>query len=127
MPRGDHRDGCAVGRGGRGRDRRAPQRWRRHTRALSLATGLIKNANSVCLNGRPLQTDLQHRLDHPVRLANDANCLALSEAVDGAARDAHTVFSVILGTGIGGGIVIDKQMMVGANAIAGEWGHNPLP
>jgi fructokinase len=95
--------------------------------ALSLATGLIKNANSVCLNGKPLQVDLERRLERPVRMANDANCLALSEAVDGAGRNAEVVFGVILGTGTGGGIAINRQVLTGANAIAGEWGHNPLP
>ena len=95
--------------------------------ALSLATGRVKNANSTCLNGRPLREDLQRRLGRDVRLANDANCFALSEAVDGAARGAGMVFGVILGTGVGGGIVIDRRVVTGANAIAGEWGHNPLP
>lgn len=95
--------------------------------AVSLLTGLIKNANSVCLNDRPLQADLEARLGRPVRMANDANCLALSEAVDGAGRDADVVFGVILGTGTGGGIAIGRRVLTGANAIAGEWGHNPLP
>ena len=95
--------------------------------ALSLATGRVKNANSTCLNGQPLQEDLQRRLGREVRLANDANCFALSEAVDGAARGAAIVFGVILGTGVGGGMVIDRRAVTGANAIAGEWGHNPLP
>ncbi|MEJ2632794.1 MAG: ROK family protein [Acidihalobacter sp.] len=95
--------------------------------AISRVTGLIKNANSVCLIGKPLQADLEHRLGRPVRLSNDANCLALSEAVDGAGRDAELVFGVILGTGIGGGIAIGRRVLTGANAIAGEWGHNPLP
>ena len=95
--------------------------------AISLATRLVKNANSTCLNGRPLKGDLETALGREVRLANDANCFALSEAVDGAARGARVVFGVILGTGVGGGIVIDRQVHVGANAIAGEWGHNPLP
>jgi fructokinase len=95
--------------------------------ALSLADGRIKNANSTCLNGRPLREDLEERLDRPVRLANDANCFALSEAVDGAARDAEVVFGVILGTGVGGGVVVRQRLVTGANAIAGEWGHNPLP
>ena len=95
--------------------------------AESLASGLIKNANSTCLIGRPLRADLQQRLGREVRLANDANCFALSEAVDGAGRNAGSVFGVILGTGVGGGIVIGRQVLVGANAIAGEWGHNPLP
>lgn len=95
--------------------------------ALSLATGLIKNANSTCLNGRPLKQDLEEALQREVRLANDANCLALSEAHDGAAAGAASVFGVILGTGVGGGIVIDGKVLNGANSIAGEWGHNPLP
>src|SRR5687768_980092 len=95
--------------------------------ALSLATGRVKNANSTCLNGRALKQDLEHRLGREVRLANDANCFALSEAIDGAARDARVVFGVILGTGVGGGIVVDRRVLQGANAIAGEWGHNPLP
>ena len=90
-------------------------------------TGLVKNANSVWLNGRPLQGDLEGRLERPVRLMNDANCFALSEAADGAAAGAHVVFGVILGTGVGGGIVVDGQVLSGANLIAGEWGHNPLP
>lgn len=95
--------------------------------AVSLVSGLIKNANSVCLNGKPLQADLERRLERPVRMANDANCLALSEAVDGAGRDAEVVFGVIIGTGTGGGIAIGRGVLTGANAIAGEWGHNPLP
>lgn len=95
--------------------------------AESLATGLIKNANSTCLIGRPLRHDLQQLLDREIRLANDANCFALSEAIDGAGRDARCVFGIILGTGVGGGIVIGRQLWAGGNAIAGEWGHNPLP
>ena len=95
--------------------------------AESLANGLIKNANSTCLIGRPLRRDLQAVLQRQVRLANDANCFALSEAIDGAGRDAGIVFGAILGTGVGGGIVIDRRVLTGANAIAGEWGHNPLP
>ena len=95
--------------------------------AESLRSGLIKNANSTCLIGQPLHHDLQTLLRREVRLANDANCFALSEAIDGAGRDVETVFGVILGTGVGGGIVIRRQVLVGANAIAGEWGHNPLP
>jgi len=90
-------------------------------------TGLVKNANSVWLNGRPLGRDLEARLDRPVRIMNDANCFAISEATDGAAAGAHVVFGVILGTGVGGGIVVDGQILMGANLIAGEWGHNPLP
>lgn len=95
--------------------------------ATSLATGRMKNANSTCLNGRALREDLERRLGREVRMANDANCFALSEAVDGAARDAAVVFGVILGTGVGGGIVVDRHVVTGANAVAGEWGHNPLP
>jgi fructokinase len=90
-------------------------------------TGLVKNANSVWLNGRPLGRDLEERLGRPVRLMNDANCFALSEATDGAGAGAHVVFGVILGTGVGGGVVVDGRCLVGANLIAGEWGHNPLP
>ncbi|MCP5267641.1 MAG: ROK family protein [Zoogloeaceae bacterium] len=95
--------------------------------AESTQTGLIRNANSTCLIGKPLRRDLQTLLQREIRLANDANCFALSEAVDGAGADATSVFGVILGTGVGGGIVIGKQVLTGANAIAGEWGHNPLP
>lgn len=95
--------------------------------ALSAVTGLVKNANSTWLNGKPLLGDLQNVLQREVRLANDANCFALSEAIDGAAAGAETVFGVILGTGVGGGIVIRGRVLTGANAIAGEWGHNPLP
>ncbi len=94
---------------------------------VSQATGLIKNANSVWLNGRPLLEDLQRRLGRAIGLANDANCFALSESMDGAAAGAHVVFGVIIGTGTGGGIVVDRQVVVGVNAIAGEWGHNPMP
>ncbi len=93
----------------------------------SAQSGLIKNANSTCLIGKPLKRDLQALLQREVRLANDANCFALSEAVDGAAAGAEVVFGVILGTGVGGGIVVRGELLVGANAIAGEWGHNPLP
>lgn len=95
--------------------------------AESLANGLIKNANSTCLIGRPLQQDLRARLGREIRLANDANCFALSEAIDGSGQGAEIVFGVILGTGVGGGIVVDRRVRTGANAIAGEWGHNPLP
>lgn len=95
--------------------------------ALSPATGRIKNANSAWLIGRPLDRDLELRLDRLVRLANDANCFAVSEAVDGAGAGVRLVFGVILGTGVGGGIAIDGRSLRGANAIAGEWGHNPLP
>jgi len=95
--------------------------------AISPATGLVKNANSTWLNGKPFDRDLEQALERPVRLANDANCFALSEAVDGAGADARVVFGVIAGTGIGGGIVVDRKLLTGPNAIAGEWGHNPLP
>jgi fructokinase len=94
---------------------------------ISSTSGLVKNANSVWLNGRPMDRDLAAILARPVRFANDANCFALSEATDGAAHDARCVFGIIVGTGTGGGIVIDGRVLVGANAIAGEWGHNPLP
>src|SRR6266567_2471870 len=90
-------------------------------------TGLVKNANSTWLNGRPLERDLVARLGRVVRVMNDANCFALSEATDGAAAGAPVVFGVILGTGVGGGIVVDGRCLAGANLIAGEWGHNPLP
>ena len=95
--------------------------------ALSLVTGKVKNSNSVCLIGRSLKEDLEKALGREVRLANDANCFALSEAVDGAAQGEQVVFGVILGTGVGGGIVVNGEALTGANAIAGEWGHNPLP
>ena len=98
-----------------------------HPGAISPASGLIKNANSTRLNGRPLKADLERALGREVRLANDANCLAISEASDGAAAGCAIVFGVILGTGVGGGVVIDGKGLVGAQAIAGEWGHNPLP
>jgi fructokinase len=95
--------------------------------AISPATGLVKNANSIWLNGRPLHADLETALGRPIRLANDANCFALSEAVDGAAVGARVVFGVIVGTGTGGGIVVERRVLTGPNSIAGEWGHNPLP
>ncbi len=95
--------------------------------AVSPATGLMKNANSVWLNGRPLAADLERRLDRRLRFANDADCFALSEARDGAAAGARAVFGVIVGTGTGGGLVVDGRIWTGPNAIAGEWGHNPLP
>ncbi len=95
--------------------------------AVSPATGLVKNANSTWLNGRPLVQDLSARLGREVRCANDANCFALSEAVDGAGADGRLVFGVILGTGVGGGLVFERRAWSGPNAIAGEWGHNPLP
>jgi fructokinase len=95
--------------------------------ALSRVTGLVKNANSTWLIGRPLKHDLERALGREVRLENDANCFALSEATDGAGAGARVVFGVILGTGVGGGLVVDGRLLVGRNAIAGEWGHNPLP
>ena len=95
--------------------------------ALSASTGLVKNANSTWLIGRAFDRDVARALDRPVRVMNDANCFALSEAIDGAGRGAHVVFGVILGTGTGGGIVIDGQVLEGRHRIAGEWGHNPLP
>src|ERR1035441_7720779 len=91
------------------------------------STGLVKNANSTWLNGRPLERDLGVALGRPVRCANDANCLAVSEATDGAAAGARLVFAVILGTGCGGGIAVDGNVHVGPNGLGGEWGHNPLP
>jgi fructokinase len=95
--------------------------------AISPATGLVKNANSVWLNGRHLAEDLVGALGRPVRLANDANCFALSEAHDGAAANSPVVFGVIVGTGTGGGVVVHGRVLTGPNAVAGEWGHNPLP
>jgi fructokinase len=95
--------------------------------AISPASGLVKNANSTWLNGRPMADDLPRLLARPVRFENDANCFALSEATDGAAQGATVAFSVILGTGTGGGLVVAGRALTGANAIAGEWGHNPLP
>ncbi len=95
--------------------------------ALSRVTGLVKNANSTWLIGKPLKSDLETLLGREVRLENDANCFALSEATDGAGAGAAVVFGVILGTGVGGGIVAHGRLLGGANAIAGEWGHNPLP
>jgi fructokinase len=95
--------------------------------SVSPATGLVRGANSTVLNGQPLQSDLQKLLDRPVLLQNDANCLAASEAVDGAGAGNEVVFAVILGTGVGGGIAIGGQARLGHNAMAGEWGHNPLP
>jgi fructokinase len=95
--------------------------------AVSPATGLIKNANSTRLIGHTLDRDLATALGRPVRVANDANCFAVSEATDGAAAGAEVVFGVILGTGVGGGIAVKGRPLLGANAIAGEWGHNPLP
>jgi predicted NBD/HSP70 family sugar kinase len=95
--------------------------------APSLVTGKIKNSNSTWLIGKPLKEDLEDTLSREVRVANDANCFALSEAVDGAGQGARVVFGVILGTGVGGGIVVDGKVLTGPNAIAGEWSHNPLP
>ena len=94
---------------------------------LSPATGVVKNANSTMLIGRPLDQDLEAVLGRPVRLANDANCFAVSEAADGAGAGHHVVFGVILGTGVGGGVVVGGRILTGRNAVAGEWGHNPLP
>ena len=95
--------------------------------SISPQTGRVQNANSIWMNGRDFQNDVDQALKRPVRLANDANCFALSEATDGAARDAGIVFGVILGTGCGGGIVVNRKLLVGPHNIAGEWGHNPLP
>ena len=95
--------------------------------AISRATGRLKNSNSVCLNGQPLIEDLERMLKRPVRMANDADCFALSEASDGSAAGLPVIFGVILGTGVGGGIVVNGRLLQGPNAIAGEWGHNPLP
>ncbi len=95
--------------------------------AISPATGLVKNANSTWLNGQPFAEDLERMLERPVRFANDANCLALSEATDGAAANAEIVFGIILGTGVGGGLVVRSAAVIGANAVGGEWGHNMLP
>jgi fructokinase len=95
--------------------------------AISQSTGLVKNANTICLIGNNLSTDLKNTLNRPVKIENDANCFALSEALDGAAESANCVLAVILGTGVGGGWVINKKLHLGSNAIAGEWGHNPLP
>jgi fructokinase len=95
--------------------------------ALSRVTGLVKNANSTWLIGKALKADLEKALQREIRLANDANCFALSEATDGAGKGAAVVFGVILGTGVGGGIVVHGKVLGGPNAIAGEWGHNPLP
>jgi fructokinase len=95
--------------------------------AISPSTGLVKNANSAWLIGQPLQTDLERLLERPVRVANDANCFAISEATDGAAEGSEVVFGVIVGTGVGGGITVKGRIISGPNRIAGEWGHNPLP
>ncbi len=103
---------CAVGAGTPG--------------AVEPSTGLMKNCNSTWLNGRPLLADLINRLGDRVRVANDADCFALSESVDGAASGARTAFGVVLGTGVGGGIVVDGRLLQGCNGIAGEWGHTPI-
>ena len=95
--------------------------------SASRATGLLRGSNSVCMNGMPVKRDIEARLARPIAMANDANCFALSEASDGAGRGAAVVFGVILGTGVGGGFVIDGRVLEGINGIAGEWGHNPLP
>jgi fructokinase len=95
--------------------------------SLSPQTGLIRNSNSTVLNGKLLDRDISRLLNRPVRLENDANCFALSEATGGAAREAKSVFGVILGTGVGGGLIVDGHVLTGRNRIAGEWGHNPIP
>jgi len=95
--------------------------------AISPATGLLKNSNSVCMNAKPFYEDLSRVLNRDIRIANDANCFALSEATDGAAADEGVVFGVIAGTGTGAGVVVKGHVLGGPNAIAGEWGHNPLP
>lgn len=95
--------------------------------SVSRVSGRVKNSNSVCLNGQPLHQDLEARLERPLRFANDADCFALSEAVDGAGRGAAVVFGVIAGTGTGAGVVVNGQLLHGPNGISGEWGHNPLP
>jgi fructokinase len=95
--------------------------------AISSRTGLMKNSNSTVLNGRALDHDLSHLLERPIRIENDANCFALSESIDGAGHGQPVVFGVILGTGVGGGVVVDQKLVAGRNRIAGEWGHNPLP
>ncbi|MCB2056179.1 MAG: ROK family protein [Geminicoccaceae bacterium] len=98
-----------------------------HCGAIAPATGLMQNANATFLDGRPFDRDLMQRLRRPIAFANDANCLGLSEAMDGAAAGARVVFAVVLGTGVGGAVVADGRIHVGPNAIGGEWGHNPLP
>ncbi|HIG08047.1 MAG: ROK family protein [Methylococcales bacterium] len=98
-----------------------------HPGVISPDTGVVKNANSVCLNGKPLKEDLESHLNRTVRLANDANCFALSEYSDGAGVNCNSLFGVILGTGVGAGIVVNGTVITGCNAIGGEWGHNPLP
>lgn len=108
-----NRPACSVGIG--------------HPGSLSPASGLMRNANSTCLNGKPVKDDLEALLQREIRLANDANCFALSEAVDGAAANYSSVFGVIIGTGCGGGLIVNKSIPKSANGISGEWGHNPLP
>jgi fructokinase len=98
-----------------------------HPGSLSPRNGLMRNANSTCLNGQPVKDDLQALLQREIRMANDANCFALSEASDGAAAHASSVFGVIIGTGCGGGLVVNRAIPASANGISGEWGHNPLP
>ena len=93
---------------------------------ISSVTGLMKNSNTVCLNGKPLQIDIENCLERKVRIANDANCFSLSEAHNGAGREYPSIFGIIMGTGVGGGVVINSQIHAGAMGIAGEWGHNPL-
>ena len=95
--------------------------------SISRATGLLRGSNSLCLNGKPIRADLEARLGRKVKITNDANCFALSEATDGGGAGAEVVFGVILGTGVGGGIAVRGHVLTGPNAIAGEWGHNPLP
>jgi fructokinase len=95
--------------------------------SISRRTGLVKNANSTWLNGRPFHRDLEARIGRPIRVANDADCLALSESVDGAGKEARVVFAAILGTGCGAGIAVERRPLQGPNGVAGEWGHNPLP
>ena len=95
--------------------------------SISRANGLLRGSNSTCLNGRPIRRDLEAVLGRPVRITNDANCFALSEAIDGAGAGCEVVFGAILGTGVGAGIVVRGHVLDGPNAIAGEWGHNPLP
>src|SRR5690242_2201397 len=95
--------------------------------SLSRVTGLLRGSNSVCLNGMPVKRDLEAKLRRTIAVANDANCFVLSEATDGAAKDASVVFGVILGTGVGGGVVVNGRVIEGRNGIGGEWGHNPLP
>lgn len=95
--------------------------------SISRISSMMRNSNSRCLNGKPLLADLESQLSVPVRLANDADCFTLSEATDGAAKDSKTVFGVILGTGVGGGLCIDGKLLDGVNGISGEWGHNPMP